>query len=185
MHSIQHQEYPATWTLKQITADVTNYVQHHGDCYGTTSVRVPTQKVFGDIDEAADYLRDNINDYDGLAVQFLEFDDVEDTEKIKELKRKISDTLVKKQQYFHDHSVRNRKAAYIGCPNCGSKLNREKLSRERCPVCYAELRSAETLKHLASFDDKIKGYQKKITQELLKQKEKAQVKWLVQFAYHC
>lgn len=185
MHSIQYQEYPATWTLRQITANITDCVQHLGDGYGTTSVKVPTQKVFGDIDEALDYLRDNINDYDGLAVQFLDFDNVEDTEKIKELRGKISDTLVKQQQYLHDHSVRNRKAAYIGCPSCGSKLYREKLFGERCPVCHAELRSVETLKRLTSFDDKIKGYQKKITQERLKQKEKAQVKWLVQFVYHC
>lgn len=77
MHSIKHQEYPITWTLNQITADVTDYVRHHGDGYGTSSVAVPTKEVFNSLKEALDYLQDNINDYDGLAVQFLDFEGID------------------------------------------------------------------------------------------------------------
>jgi hypothetical protein len=185
-HAIEYNTYSATWTMKQIAADVLECVKHQGDHYGTDKVRFPTDKVFDTCEEARKYI--NANDkgwYDGIAVKFLDFDEVKDSEKIKELRAKIADTIQKKNEYIAAHSVKAQKATYIGCQSCGSKLNKEKLRGERCPLCQHDLRAASTLDRILSFDKRIEEYNKKINQELLKQKKNAKVKWLVKYEYHC
>lgn len=185
-HAVMHNVYPATWTLKQITDDVVEYVRHSGDRYGTDTVRVPTEKVFDTYEDAEAYIEKvDGHDYDGIAVKFLDFTGVEDSQKIKELRAKIAETVQKKNEYIKSHSVHTQKAAYIGCQSCGSKLNKEKLRGERCPLCQHDLRAASTLERILSFDKKVEEYDKKITQEHLKQKKKAKVKWLVKYEYHC
>lgn len=185
-HAIMHHTYPSTWTLKQVVDDVINYVQHNGDRYGTDRVRMPTEEVFDTYADAEAYIsRVDRHDYDGIAVKYLDFTGVEDTPKIKELRAKITETHQKREEYIRTHSVKTQKAAYIGCQSCGSKLNKEKLRGERCPLCSTDLRAASTLERIASFATRIEEYDKKITQERLKQKKKAKVKWLVKFEYHC
>lgn len=185
-HCIMHNTYPASWTLKQVTDDVVDYVRHSGDRYGTDSVRMPTDKVFDTSDEAEAYIEKvDRHDYDGIAVKYLDFTGVEDSPKIKELRAKIAETVQKQKDYIEAHSVKKQKAAFIGCPSCGSKLNKEKLRGERCPLCNTDLRAASTLERIASFHTKVEEYDKKITQERLKQKKKAKTMWLVKFEYHC
>lgn len=185
-HMILHHTYPAKMTLRQIADTVVNYVNTHGDCYGTDSVRMPTEKVFDGYDEAEAYIRSvDKGWYDGIAVKFLDFSDVKATSKVNELREKIRETEQKKKEYIAAHSVKTQKAAYIGCLKCGSKLNREMLRSESCPLCRTDLRSATTLERIASFDNRIKEYNKKITEERLKDKKKAKVTWLVKFEYHC
>lgn len=184
-HCIMHNTYPSTWTLKQVQADVVEYVRHNGDRYGTNSVRVPTEKVFDTHAEAEAYIEKvDRHDYDGIAVKFLDFSNVKDTAKIEGLRAKIRETVQKQNDYIASHSVKKQKAAYIGCSSCGSKLNKEKLRGERCPLCNTDLRAKSTLERIASFHAKVEEYDKKIVQEQLKQKKKAKVMWLVKYEYH-
>jgi transcription initiation factor IIE alpha subunit len=80
--------------------------------------------------------------------------------------------------------VKNQKAAYIGCPNCGSKLNKERLRSEYCPLCNGDLRAVSTLERIESYKKRIADYEAKIKEERLKRKNKAEIKWLVKFEYH-
>lgn len=80
---------------------------------------------------------------------------------------------------------KNQKAAYIGCRSCGSKLNKDKLRGESCPLCYSDLRSATVLNRIDGFDKKKDELLSKIEIEQVKQKKKAEVKWLVGYEYHC
>lgn len=185
-HAVMYDTFPVEYDKSKIVADIREYVTHHGDRYGTQNVRFPSEKVFDNEEEAEKFIRENDRgDYDGVAAKFYDFANVPDSAKAKELRQKISDTIKKKDEYIKLHSVKTHKSAYIGCPKCGSKLNRELLSGERCPLCYTDLRSESTLKRIASFDAKVKEYEKKITEENLKRKSKAKVKWLVKFEYHC
>jgi len=185
-HAIMHHSYPATWTLKQVTDDVMEYVKHNGDRYGTDRVRVPTEQIFDTYQDAEEYIaKVDKHDYDGIAVKYLDFTGVEDSKKITEYRAKIAELVQKKNEYIKAHSVHAQKAAYIGCSCCGSKLNKDRLRGERCPLCCTDLRAASTLERIASFDTRVSEYDKKITQERLKQKKKAKIKWLVKFEYHC
>lgn len=185
-HCIKHNTYSATWTLQKIEQDVFDYVAHSRDRYGTDRVRMPTDKVFDTYEEAEAYIcKIDNGDYDGIAVKFLDFSEVKESARIKELRAKIADTVQKQKEYIAAHSVKKQKAAYIGCRSCGSKLNKEKLRGERCPLCNTDLRADSTLERIDSFKTRVDEYTKKITLEQLKQKKKAKIQWLVKFEYHC
>lgn len=185
MHNIMYETYPEKTSEKAITEDVLHYVQNHGDMYGTDRVQFPTSMVFDNYEAAQNYIDSIDHDfYGGYAVKYYDFSKMKFTKKIEELQVKIKDVQTKWQEYEQAHSVKNQKAVFIGCPECGSKLNRERLKAERCPLCHAELRAKTTLERLASFESRIREYEKRIGEERMKEKKKAEVKWLVKFEYH-
>ena len=90
-----------------------------------------------------------------------------------------------KSEYIKEHSVKNFQAKHIGCLKCGSKLNKDFLNYDKCPLCGTDLRSKTTLEKIKWFDEKIKDYQNRIETEKRKQKSKAKIKWLIKYEYHC
>lgn len=185
-HCVMHKTYSATWTLNQVAANVIDCVRHSGDRYGTDIVRMPTDKVFDTYDDAIAYIEEvDKHFYDGIAVKYYDYFYVDDNAKIKELRAKIADTVQREKDYIAKHSVKNKKAESIGCRKCGSRLNKELLRSERCPLCNADLRSDTTLERIASFHTKVEEYDKKIKLEQVKRKNKARILWLVKYEYHC
>lgn len=185
-HEVCYRSYPSTHTLKQIADIVCDYVNSHGDRYGTDRVRCPDYKLFPNYEAAVDYIHsvDIKGDYDGIAVQYADFSHIKDSAKVEELRKKVAEISQKKMEFVKAHSPKAQKAAFIGCPECGSKLNKEKLSGYVCPVCHTDLRAPSTLERIASFDRRIAEYQKKIQVERTKDKKKAKIMWLVKFEYH-
>lgn len=185
MHNIMYETYSEKTSEAAINRDVVNYVNSHGDRYGTDCVRFPTSKIFDNYNAARDYIESiDKGFYDGFGVKYYDFSKVKNTKKIDDLEAKIKETQVKKKEYETAHSIKAQKATLIGCPECGSKLNKERMRGERCPLCNTDLRSPTILERLASFDSRVKEYRKKIEEERLKEKKKAEIKWLVKFEYH-
>lgn len=185
-----HEKMYLTYSDKNSCKDIydlaINYVKTHGDRYGTEVVRFPTEVVFETYNDAYNYI--NTNDrgwYDGIAVQYRDYSNVKNTAKADEIQKKIDETRRKLMEYVRQHSVKKQKAAYIGCSSCGSKLNREKLHGDYCPLCNTDLRSETTLNRIAAYKKRIKEYEKALVKEKIKSKEKAQIMWLVKFEYHC
>lgn len=185
MHNIMYDVYAEKTTKQAITEKVSYDVRHSGDGYGTETVQFPTSNVFETYEAAQNYIESIDKDfYGGYAVKFYDFSKVKNTKKIDELEAKIRDTHTKRNEYEKVHSVKNQKAAFIGCSKCGSKLSREMLRSEKCPLCYTDLRANTTLERLSSFDSRVKEYRKKIDEERIKEKKKAEIKWLVKYEYH-
>lgn len=153
----------------------------------TEFIRFPTDKIFDTEKEAVDFIDNYCSDkfYAGCAIKFYDYTNVKSTAKIIELRNKISENNKKKIEYIKENSVKNQKAAYIGCRSCGSKLNKDKLRGESCPLCYSDLRSATVLNRINSFDKKKDELLSKIETEQIKQKKKAEIKWLVGYEFHC
>ncbi len=122
--------------------------------------------------------------YDDHAVRFYDYTSAEITPKIKELQNKHAAIILKIGEYEKQHSVKNLKAAFIGCPECGSKLAKDRLHSEFCPLCRTDLRSKTTLDTLAGYRQKQSDLWGKIKAEKEKQKSKAKVKWLIKYEYH-
>lgn len=186
-HEVCYRSYPATYTLRQIADVVCDYVKTHGDRYGTDRVRCPNhQQLLPNYETAVDYIRSVDNgDYDGVAVQYADFSHIKDSAKVDELRKKVDEIGKKKMEFIEAHSPRAQKAAFIGCSECGSKLNREKLSGYVCPVCRTDLRAPSTLERIDAFNRRIAEYNKKIAAERSKdQNQKAKIMWLVKFEYH-
>lgn len=185
-HCIKWSYFPESYTRQRIADTIIYEVAHSGDRYGTDTIRFPTEKVFENEEAAEQYIRSlDKGWYDGIAVKYLDFSDVKDSSKAKELQEKINEVATKKREYVTAHSVKAQKAAFIGCPECGSKLNKERLRGESCPLCCTDLRAASTLERIASFDNRINEYRKKIKAEKEKDKKKSKVMWLVKWEYHC
>lgn len=184
-HCVDYITYPATWSLDDITRDIIGIVNNSGDGYGTENLRMPTDKIFNSYESAKNYTYAvDKGYYDGIAVKYRNISALTDTNVISDLRAAISDIMFEKNNYIYEHSVKKRKASYISCQSCGSKLNKEKLKNERCPLCNTDLRSVSTLERIYAFDKQIDECRIKIHQEQLKQKDKAPVEWLVKYEYH-
>lgn len=187
MHQCIKDTFNGKKTKREITDSVLAKVRNSGDGYGTECIFFPTDKIFDTEEKAVDFIDDYCGDkfYAGCAVKFYDYTNVKSTAKIIELRNKISENNKKKIEYIKQNSVKNQKAAYIGCRSCGSKLNKDKLRGESCPLCYSDLRSATVLNRINGFDKKKDELLSKIETEQIKQKKKAEIKWLVGYEYHC
>ena len=185
-HDILYRTLPGTYTLKQVADFVDEYVKGHGDHYGTNAVRCPNHMaLLPNYEKAYDYICSvDRGDYDGIAVQYADFSHIKDSAKVDELRKKVAEIGKKKMEFIEAHSPKAQKAAFISCSECGSKLNREKLSGYVCPVCRTDLRAPSTLERIDAFNRRIAEYNKKIAAERSKDQKKAKIMWLVKFEYH-
>ena len=162
MHNIIHWVYPEKTDKNKIEKDVTNYVQTHGDKYGTDNIRF-LAGVFENEEQARTHINEIDNGfYSGYGAKFYDFSKVKNTKKIDELNAKIDETFKKRDEYISTHHVKDFKASFIGCAKCGSKLSKQYLRGDKCPVCYSDLRAESTLERIANFDKRIKEYKDKI-----------------------
>lgn len=184
MHNIIYLTYPEKTDKNKIEKDVIKYVKSHGDRYGTDSIRF-LYDVFENEEEARAHIDDiDKGFYDGYGAKFYDYSSVKETKKINELKSKLAEILHTQSVYIDTHHVKNFKASFIGCSKCGSKLNRQHLTCDKCPVCHNDLRAESTLERIANFKKRAQECQEKIMQETQKQKNKAEIKWLIKFEYH-
>lgn len=185
MHNINYWTYPEKTLGGTITNEVVKFVNSHGDRYGTDSVKFIDHTIFEDEEKAREYINTLSNGwYEGYAVKFYDYSKCKSTKKVDELKAKFNEIADKRREYITTHHVKDFKASYIGCSKCGSKISREYLRSDKCPVCGHDLRAESTLLRIASFDNRIHEYEARIKEETHKQKAKAEIKWLVKFEYH-
>lgn len=142
--------------------------------------------VFPSRSDAEKYIEENLTGwYDNVAVRYMDYSDASETAKIKQLKEAIEKLAEAKAEYKKIHSIQNRKAEYIGCPKCGSKLSKAYLRSSNCPVCRASLICETDIARLESYDKRIAATRDKIEAEKMKQKSKAKQMVLIRFEFHC
>ena len=97
-----------------------------------------------------------------------------ENKKTKDFERRIYEAKKKKSEYIANHRVADQKAAFIGCPECKSKINRsfyEEAKRRNaymidyCPVCRADMLSETAKKTLKGYNDKIIALSKDLEAE--------------------
>jgi len=186
-HVIIHKTFSGDKTPQQITDAVLYAVQHSGDRYGTERVQFPCSGIIFENEDAAKAYINSINHdfYGGYAVKFRDYSHVPYPQKALEYRKKREETMQKKKEYADAHSVKRQKAAYVGCSACGSKLNRERLRGELCPLCNTDLRAKTTMERIKAYDQKIAELDVKAEREHEKDKKKAKIMWLVKYEYHC
>ncbi len=180
MHEVCFAKFPQNAKKEDILKYVLRQVATHGDQYGTEHVEYPTSEIFADIESAEKYILQLSGFYGGYAVQFYEQSTV--TAEMKKIADRIKQNQERKNKYEAEHSVKKFKADFVGCKACGSKLNKQKLRGETCPLCYTDLRSPTTLKQLEQFNHKEKMYKEQYRQA--KPKDKKKTCWLVKYEYH-
>lgn len=186
-HCIQYIVADKNTPKPSILSDIREEVMHEdwaegGSYHGRMTWH--DNKVYGDYDEAVDAIDAFDNGwYDDHAVLFRDCGKQENAT-IRRLQKQIEDTRKKMEDYIAANHIANRKSALIGCPHCASKLSREYLKGDYCPLCRTDLRSDTVLSRIQGYKDKIADWEKKIRAEKKKLGEKAPVKWLVKYEYH-
>lgn len=110
-----------------------------------------------------------------IIIPFIETNAASESSKMRLLKEQIDKEINKKINYEKKHSVLTFKAAFVACPECGSKLNRTWLKNDVCPVCSGIMRSQTTKNELKRYTEKISSLKK----ELAKLKKDAEKKAIV------
>lgn len=146
-------------------------------------------RVFDDYDQASDYIdRIDSGHYDQIAVKYRSYDKIAPSATLTNLEQRRDAEIQKRIDYAKKHSVSTFKADYVGCPSCGSRLKRELLSGEYCPLCRTDLRGKTTLDTLAKYSQNIEDLKKKISAEQKKLEAKniknSKINWLVKIEFH-
>lgn len=100
---------------------------------------------------------------------------------IKRLEERAEEEAKKYVEYKKSHSIKNFTAKYIGCQKCGSKVNKEYIKYDFCPVCNADLRSKTTIKTLQRYMDKKNSLLKEYNAAKKKIKAKGPIKYLLMY----
>lgn len=112
-------------------------------------------------------------------IRYMDYGKVKPTKKMEDMKRQIGELEQKSAAYATEHSVLAFKAEFVGCPCCGSKLKRERLKTDKCPLCGTDMRSKTTIETLNGYRSKIRELEKRIRTEENKQKGRAEMRWMV------
>ena len=191
-HNIRHVVYPENVNKKVVEAEWNERIRHICWEEGSGGLARPIRwidHVCANKEEAEEYIRSHDKGwYDQLAVKFRSYPKVEPSKALVTLERRRAAEAEKYTAYAKAHSVSAFKAEFVGCPGCGSKLKRELLRSESCPLCRAELRSKTTVdtlnrysKNICELDKQINAERKKLQEKAIK---KSEVMWLVKIEYH-
>lgn len=105
--------------------------------------------------------------------------------KIRNIEERIKSTREKKEKFNETHNVTSRKSKFIGCEKCGSKIAREYIRGNECPVCRTDLRAEYIIEKLNSYDEKIRELEKEYRSEVKKNNQKkGKIYWLVKTEIH-
>ena len=186
MHNIGYMDFIYGTKYDDVIEEIRDEANTHGDGYDSYQMDFHEEVLpFESRDEAMAWIKQHDNGwYDDHAVRYKRYAPAKKTKKIEEYERKIAELIEAKRTYEREHSVKALLATHIGCKHCGSKLYRQLLRGETCPLCHTDLRAKTTLDKLRWFDDKRAEYENRIADEEKKQKRGYEIYWLVKYEYH-
>ena len=109
-----------------------------------------------------------LKDFDKFEKLFYAYVDDMTVDYSDEVKKKSQEWKSRKNAYIEEHSIHKRASNFIGCPKCGSKLNRDHINGEKCPLCGTDLRSKSTIDKIKWYNKKIKECSEKYRQKVFK-----------------
>lgn len=89
------------------------------------------------------------------------------------------------REYEDKHSVKNKKAEFVSCPECLSKIRRCRLRSERCPMCGKDLRADYILERIKKYDQDLNELSDKYNEIVKNRKEKCPIRWAFKVEVHC
>lgn len=116
-----------------------------------------------------------------FAVKYRDYEKVLMTKRYYDLKARKEKLLKRKKEFCMKHLARMKRAEYVGCKSCGSRLKKKLLGDSNiCPVCYENFYSEAVVNKIIKYKMKIDEINRRMDEECDKLKDKAEVKWLIQ-----
>ena len=127
-------------------------------------------------------LRGSYNDF---AIPFYESIKQEPTKQMQNIEKRLDKIIVDREEYEKKHSIKNLSSKLVTCKHCESKLAKDFLKRNKCPVCGKDLRSQYILDRIIKYDEDYKKLNKQLVEIKKKRNKKGPIKWLVKVEVHC
>lgn len=190
MHNIEYYTYLENCNRKNVEKELNNYVAHqtyqesgHGL---DRPIRWLNVEPLPDYDAAKKAIEDHDSGwYDQLAVRYRQLPANVSNKKIEELKNKAAEVYQTLMQLEKKVVVKDFKAQLVTCKKCGSKLNKDYLNSNFCPLCRSDMRSDTTQKRIAALRQKHQELQEALRKEQAAlAAKKGKVMWLVKIEYH-
>lgn len=190
-HYITYMSFPRKTTRTEIFAARARVIENDGERDGgvllssDNGFKLHDGRIFDTYDEAeAEINRLDKGWYDDHGVLYRDYSKVKPTKAMETVRAQIATTKDKRREYINSHQPNRVKAEFIGCHNCGSKIAKKYLRSSNCPICNHTLLPKSTQDRITAFDKKIKELENRYADAEKKQKEKAEVKWLVKLEFH-
>lgn len=185
MHNIRFWDYREDCNRGSVLSEISEYAMCNGDGYSGPVRWHDDLPVAKNREEAEEIIRKLDNGwYDDHAVRYYDYSEAKETKKIQDMKKRAEELAAKIGEYAREHTVRNFKANLIGCAKCGSRVSREYLRSDRCPVCGGDLRSESVIAGEKALYAKRAKLWENIKEETEKQEKIRKVRWLVKFEFH-
>ena len=191
-HNINYLTYEKNVNKKEVQRYWDEYAAQEDreeGCSGLNSNIRWIDHICDNYEDAEEYIKSHDKGwYDQLAVKYREYPKIEPSKTMLNLQDRLNREVEKKKTYAEQHSISTFKAEFIGCPQCGSKLKKDLLRKNNCPLCGTELRSKTTIETLERYDKNINELNKLIKEEekklQAKMVKKSKIKWFVKIEYH-
>lgn len=198
-HCIEYRDFPISKNpTTEILAELDEYTTRHGDwgCGLPNDIRwLYSVTPFDCWDDAVEYMdRVDRGDYDQIAVRYRAIP--RNNKSVEKAKRHLSEA--REAQYVAERQENypaTRTSQFITCPECGSKLNREKLikhvtfsGRNQCPLCRCDLRPKSSIdaynKRVAKADAAVERATKALREAEKRAAKNGEVRWCIKIEYH-
>lgn len=195
-HTVRMDDYPVTCNKKKVEESYNAAARIAGRAEGSgglgTKIRWnDLQRPLESREEAEQWIHDHDDGwYDQLAVTYYDIDPNRLTSvKYKSLYERFLKENTKVNDLERTLYPKTISAAFIGCKTCGSKLNKEFLLTNKCPVCGEDLRPKAMLNNIKWHKNKAKEILSERNEELNRLRTKAMkskecVRWLVKVEWH-
>lgn len=135
-------------------------------------------RVYDSFDEGNEDMRD----YDGYAFRYYE---PKETKTMQALRERINREQEKLAAYKESHHVRNHKSKYVGCKNCGSRINTDYVMDQNvCPCCGASLYSDTDRSTIKRYVGNISTWTESYDELSRGKKARGELKWYVHVIHH-
>ena len=186
-HNIRYASYAETVNKNAVQSEWDEYVRMEDWQEGATGLVHPIRwlesKIYPTRDEAEEAIKRLDNGwYDQLAVRYYCPVEVK-SEKLDELTKACIETRSEYDKRDRALYAERVTSAYIGCRNCGSRLSRQHIRSNSCPVCRNELRPDHMLKWV---DVARRKWEKacQTKEAWVNKHSKKIIRWLVKIEYH-
>jgi transcription initiation factor IIE alpha subunit len=177
-------------TLTNAQGRISSQVRHNADLEEFPHMgknimpikRIAGDKIFDSYEEAEEYCekkRDRWARNYNVTVAFYDTDVAKATKKMEDIEGRITKEQTKLKVYDETNNVSKFKANLISCPQCSSKVNKQYIRKNFCPVCRSDMRSVTVKNTIKKYHDNIKKFQKELAEERKKQKRKLPIRYLV------
>lgn len=193
-HSIQYYKFNEGVSKDVIKATVDEDAIYESDTRKPIphQIRYLEREIYESEEKAHQAIEDNDDGwYDQIAVKYYKYTEGKETKTIKDIKERLSKSLESLNCYRSENLIKNRKSKFVGCGNCGSRVNKEyigdkRFNWNRCPLCNEDLSSKTVVKSIETKENNILKLQERLDKEVVKNnmRNKPKVKWLVKTEFH-